>query len=129
MNKSKESLLINSFGSNSEENYEENRGCNKCLRAFFHNLKELCNEIKDFTKKAVEMGKSDRRKPVFAIKMGLALSLISLLLFWEEKYNNVGQYAIWAILTVIVMFEFSIGTLLSFNICFCFVPSKLSFFF
>ncbi|KAI5678589.1 hypothetical protein M9H77_09539 [Catharanthus roseus] len=132
MNKSKESLLINSFGSNSEENYEENRGCNKCLRAFFHNLKELCNEIKDFAKKAVEMGKSDRRKPVFAIKMGLALSLISLLLFWEEKYNNVGQYAIWAILTVIVMFEFSIGATLikGFNRGFgTFCAAMLAFFF
>lgn len=109
--RNKESLLnLNSFGSRSEENYEEeeNRGCN-CFRSLFHYLRELCNEIKDFAKKAVEMGKSDPRKVVFGFKMGLAISLVSLLLFWEASFNDVGQYSIWAILTVIVMFEFSIG--------------------
>jgi hypothetical protein len=104
MTERNESLL--SFGSSEEH---ERRGC-MCFRSLFDNLRVLCNHVKDFTKKAVEMGRSDPRKVIFAIKMGLALSLVSLLLFWEESFDAVGQYSIWAILTVIVMFEFSIGS-------------------
>ncbi|CAH2040996.1 unnamed protein product [Thlaspi arvense] len=53
------------------------------------------------------------RKVIFAVKMGLALAIISLLLFWEERqFFDLTQYSIWAILTVVVMFEFSIGATL-----------------
>ncbi|KAE8716075.1 putative aluminum-activated malate transporter 3 [Hibiscus syriacus] len=55
------------------------------------------------------MGRSDPRKVIFAMKMGLALSLTSLLIFWKGSHEDIAQYSIWAILTVIVMFEFSIG--------------------
>ncbi|XP_024025515.1 aluminum-activated malate transporter 9 [Morus notabilis] len=66
----------------------------------------------DFARKAWEMGRSDPRKIIFAFKMGLALALVSLLIFWKESYHDIDQYVIWAILTVIVMFEFSIGATL-----------------
>lgn len=71
-------------------------------------IKNLWNGIQDVSSKAWEMGRSDPRKIIFAMKMGLALSLVSLLIFWKEP-ADIGQYSIWAILTVIVMFEFSIG--------------------
>ncbi|KAK8537494.1 hypothetical protein V6N12_043654 [Hibiscus sabdariffa] len=72
-------------------------------------IKKSWVESKDFARKAVEMGRSDPRKVIFAMKMGLALSLTSLLIFWKGSYEDIAQYSIWAILTVIVMFEFSIG--------------------
>ncbi|KAK4479876.1 hypothetical protein RD792_015427 [Penstemon davidsonii] len=40
--------------------------------------------------------------------MGFALSLVSLLIFFREPLPDI-SHSIWAILTVIVMFEFSIG--------------------
>ncbi|KAK8715078.1 hypothetical protein V6N13_042420 [Hibiscus sabdariffa] len=73
-------------------------------------IKKSWVESKDFARKAVEMGRSDPRKVIFAMKMGLALSLTSLLIFWKGSYEDIAQYSIWAILTVIVMFEFSIGS-------------------
>ncbi|WOG90939.1 hypothetical protein DCAR_0310186 [Daucus carota subsp. sativus] len=63
--------------------------------------------------KAFKMGRSDPRKVVFAAKMGLALVIVSLLIFFREPLSYIGQQSIWAILTVVVVFEFSIGATLS----------------
>ncbi|XVF43022.1 hypothetical protein PTKIN_Ptkin02bG0007100 [Pterospermum kingtungense] len=88
----------------------EDRGSRwTCLKVMREKIKNSSVELKDFSKKALEMGRSDPRKVIFAMKMGLALSLVSLLIFWKGTYEDFAQYSIWAILTVIVTFEFSIG--------------------
>ncbi|CAK7326545.1 unnamed protein product [Dovyalis caffra] len=87
---------------------EQTRKCK-----FFNLLSEKVSKslkgFQDFTVKAWEMGRSDPKKVIFAIKMGLALSIVSLLIFWKGFKEDISQYSIWAILTVIVMFEYSIG--------------------
>ncbi|XP_055809711.1 aluminum-activated malate transporter 9-like isoform X2 [Solanum dulcamara] len=67
------------------------------------------NNIQDFAKKAIEMGKNDPRKIIFSLKMGFALFFVSLLIFWKEPFPDIAQFSIWAILTVLIMFEFTIG--------------------
>jgi hypothetical protein len=52
--------------------------------------------------------RADRRRPVFAAKVGVALALISLLVFLREP-REIVSHSIWAVLTVVVVFEFSIG--------------------
>ncbi|CAN6280097.1 unnamed protein product [Urochloa humidicola] len=54
----------------------------------------------------------DPRKPVFAAKVAVALALITLLVFLREP-SDIASHSVWAILTVVVVFEFSIGATLS----------------
>ncbi|XP_060214873.1 aluminum-activated malate transporter 9-like [Lycium barbarum] len=87
---------------------EIRNGCCMCFTPLHKRFTSFFNNIQDFAKKAIEMGKNDPRKIIFSLKMGFALSFVSLLIFWK-KPTDIAQFAIWAILTVLVMFEFTIG--------------------
>ncbi|CAN4088861.1 unnamed protein product [Withania somnifera] len=90
--------------------YQESSGCFSSLRDKFS---EIWKDWKRVTVKAMEMGRNDPRKIIFSAKMGLALMLISLLIFFKEPVEELSRYSVWAILTVVVVFEFSIGATLS----------------
>nr|XP_009803276.1 PREDICTED: aluminum-activated malate transporter 5-like [Nicotiana sylvestris]XP_016472383.1 PREDICTED: aluminum-activated malate transporter 5-like [Nicotiana tabacum] len=83
------------------------------LERLRYRLTEFCNDVKKAAAKAVKMGRSDPRKIIFSAKVGFALALVSILIFFKEPLPYIGKHSIWAILTVVVVFEFSIGATLS----------------
>ncbi|XP_051143717.1 aluminum-activated malate transporter 4-like [Andrographis paniculata] len=84
-----------------------------CCHRISQALSDWWNYAKGFAISAYGMGRSDPRKAIFAAKMGFALSLVSILIFFKEPMSYISQHSIWAILTVVVVFEFSIGATLS----------------
>ncbi|KAL4578915.1 hypothetical protein LXL04_015047 [Taraxacum kok-saghyz] len=90
------------------------KGCGCCCFSSIRNkFKGLCSNLRGMAVKSWKMARSDPRKVVFAAKLGLALSLISLLIFWKEPLPDISEHSVWAILTVVVVFEFSIGATFS----------------
>ncbi|KAF9619877.1 hypothetical protein IFM89_009659 [Coptis chinensis] len=55
----------------------------------------------------------DTRQLTHSLKVGTALVLVSLLYLVDSLYEQVGENAMWAIMTVVVVFEFSAGATLS----------------
>ncbi|XVE64632.1 hypothetical protein DITRI_Ditri07aG0116100 [Diplodiscus trichospermus] len=65
-----------------------------------------------FLKKAWNIGANDPRKVVHCIKVGLALTIVSLFYFMRPLYDGVGGNAMWAVMTVVVVFEPTVGATL-----------------
>lgn len=60
----------------------------------------------------MKAGKSltkDWRRVTHSAKVGLALALVSLCVLLQDVFDKLGHNALWAILTVVVIFEYSVG--------------------
>lgn len=111
MDKSKETLLEN-------RTYESEERSDRVKCLYFRWLSDwIVNRRKsmnDVFVELYEMGRADPRNFVFAVKMGFSLSLISLVIFFKD-FATFSQYSIWAVLTVIVVFEYNVGKCLNFK--------------
>ncbi|KAK9052976.1 hypothetical protein SSX86_029606 [Deinandra increscens subsp. villosa] len=56
-----------------------------------------------------KVGRDDPRRLIHAFKVGFSLTLVSLLYLMEPLFKGVGQNAIWAVMTVVVVLEFTAG--------------------
>ncbi|CAI9784644.1 unnamed protein product [Fraxinus pennsylvanica] len=56
-----------------------------------------------------EVCKEDNNRVIFSLKVGLAVLLVSLLILCRAPYQVFGVNIIWSILTVAMMFEFTVG--------------------
>ncbi|PSS23521.1 Aluminum-activated malate transporter like [Actinidia chinensis var. chinensis] len=65
-----------------------------------------------FLEKAWELGASEPRKVIHCLKVGVALSLVSLFYYMRPLYDGVGGTAMWAVMTVVVVFEYTVGATL-----------------
>jgi hypothetical protein len=63
-------------------------------------------EIAVNTKKIAQ---DDPRRLTHSAKVGVALTLVSLVYYYQPIYVNFGVSAMWAVVTVVVVFEFSVG--------------------
>ncbi|GER33462.1 aluminum-activated malate transporter 9 [Striga asiatica] len=111
--KSKERLLSRKYYSDDDSFIIREGLLRRLYRITSERFSRWWSHVKGTAISAYEMGRSDPRKVIFAAKMGAALSLVSVLIFFKEPLSYIGQYSIWAILTVVVVFEFSIGATLN----------------
>lgn len=84
---------------------------------FLQRLKDFPSKLKDGVTKRIKdvrkLGKDDPRRIIHSIKVGLSLTLISMLYYVRPLYNSFGVSGMWAILTVVVVSEFTVGKSLS----------------
>ncbi|KAL0737264.1 hypothetical protein Bca4012_013474 [Brassica carinata] len=78
--------------------------------------KKATRKIQELPKKILKdiwkVGKDDPRRVKHALKVGVSLSLVSLLYLLEPLFKGIGSNAMWAVLTVVVVLEFSAGATL-----------------
>ncbi|KAI4350920.1 hypothetical protein L6164_005323 [Bauhinia variegata] len=103
------------IGINVPDFWEEGQQTRRCCsyRACSDGIINGWKKLRRVAYEAWDMGRSDPRNIIFSAKMGLALMILSLLIFLKEPFKDLGRYSVWAILTVVVVFEFSIGATLS----------------
>ncbi|KAB5520146.1 hypothetical protein DKX38_024465 [Salix brachista] len=66
----------------------------------------------DMARKIKKLGQDDPRRVIHSLKVGLALTLVSIFYYYQPLYSSFGVTAMWAIMTVVVVFEFSVGATL-----------------
>ncbi|XP_031267791.1 aluminum-activated malate transporter 2-like isoform X1 [Pistacia vera] len=82
-------------------------------RPLFKGLPEkLKAKVVELARKTIKLGKDEPRRVAHSLKVGLALNLVSLLYYFRPLYDNFGVSAMWAVMTVVVVFEYSVGATL-----------------
>lgn len=97
----------------------------KKTHAFFSTF---VGKATDFFKEAVKvlwnLGRDDPRKVIHAVKVGISITLVSMLYLLKPLSRGIGENAIWAVMTVVLVLEFTAGTsekLLNLPYLWCFV--------
>ncbi|XP_024986710.1 aluminum-activated malate transporter 12-like [Cynara cardunculus var. scolymus] len=67
---------------------------------------------KRFPRKIWKLGRDDPRRAIHSIKVGVSLTLVSLLYLLNPLFKGVGENVIWAVMTVVVVLEFTAGATL-----------------
>ncbi|KAK9105681.1 hypothetical protein Scep_022525 [Stephania cephalantha] len=73
----------------------------------------LMSKVCKFVRNAWDIGVNDPGKLMHGVKVGAALSVVSLLYYMRPLYYSVGGNAMWAVLTVVVVFENNVGATIS----------------
>ncbi|ESQ39808.1 hypothetical protein EUTSA_v10000866mg [Eutrema salsugineum] len=75
---------------------------------------KLPKKMKKILKNLWNVGKEDTRRVKHALKVGVSLTLVSLLYLMEPFFKGIGKNAIWAVMTVVVVLEFSAGSTITY---------------
>ncbi|KAF7148824.1 hypothetical protein RHSIM_Rhsim03G0066100 [Rhododendron simsii] len=81
-----------------------------CIKAVFGKIKATALDLAKITKK---VGQDDPRRIIHSLKVGLALTLVSFFYYARPLYTGFDSSGMWAVMTVVVVFEFTAGATLS----------------
>ena len=62
-----------------------------------------------FLYKAWNLGVDEPKKAIHGVKVGLSLLIVSFFYYMRPLYDGVGGNAMWAVMTVVVVFESTVG--------------------
>ena len=95
---------------NPKPNNEERSSCSSTLRSWFKaKWEKIKGDVVHIGRTAKQLAKDDPRRITHSFKVGLAISLVSLFYYSDAIYEGFGVDAMWAVLTVVVVFEYSVG--------------------
>ncbi|KAK6285825.1 PREDICTED: aluminum-activated malate transporter 10 [Theobroma cacao] len=73
----------------------------------------LVMKVWGFLEKVWNLGVAEPRKVIHCARVGLALSIVSLFYYIRPLYDDFGGNVMWAVMTVVVVFEYTVGATLS----------------
>uniref|UniRef100_A0A803M0A8 Aluminum-activated malate transporter n=1 Tax=Chenopodium quinoa TaxID=63459 RepID=A0A803M0A8_CHEQI len=80
---------------------------------WLHHLpKRLVAKVVGIATMMRNLARDDPRRVIHSFKVGLAITLVSLFYYFQPLYNSFGVSAMWAVMTVVVVFEFTVGATL-----------------
>ncbi|KAM6595774.1 hypothetical protein CsatA_006298 [Cannabis sativa] len=98
---------------NDNNNNDEKNGIfGSCLSWLKLLLQKFISKVCKIGKDTKELGKDDPRRVIHSVKVGIALSLVSIFYYYQPLYDNFGVSAMWAVMTVVVVFEYTVGATL-----------------
>ncbi|GAB4824609.1 hypothetical protein Ancab_007482 [Ancistrocladus abbreviatus] len=74
--------------------------------------KRFIDEVVEVVKNTKKLAQDDPRRVTHSLKVGLTLTLVSLFYYFQPLYDNFGVSAMWAVITVVVVCEFTVGATL-----------------
>ncbi|KAL7084770.1 hypothetical protein ACP275_14G241400 [Erythranthe tilingii] len=75
-------------------------------------IEKLLAKLREIAKQTEKTAKDDPRRLIHSLKVGVALTLVSLFYYCQPLYRSFGVSSMWAVMTVVVVFEFSVGATL-----------------
>jgi uncharacterized membrane protein YccC len=99
-------------GHNNTESSDEMVGVIASCGLLLHSLlARLGRAAAGFARKVGEIAREDPRRVAHSLKVGLALALVSVVYFVTPLFNGLGAVStMWAVLTVVVVMEYTVGT-------------------
>ena len=77
---------------------------------WLHHLpKKLISNVVAIAKTTKNIAMDDPRRVIHSFKVALAITIVSMFYYFQPLYNSFGVSAMWAVMTVIVVFEFTVG--------------------
>lgn len=80
-----------------------------CREQLCSALDRLRCTVLGFVGKLAKIARDDPRRVAHSLKVGLALTLASVLYYVTPLFNGWGDSVIWAVITVVVVMEFTVG--------------------
>lgn len=96
-----------------EANTIQENFCNRLVTRISQAFHEYKRSVLSVSKRVWQVGADDPRRVIHSIKVGLALTLVSIFYFVRPLFDSLGANAMWAVMTVVVVFEFTVGATLS----------------